>query len=407
MPGWHAATSQLRDSGRLLSAGVALEQHPDRTRLFMQWHQMSWPVFWDPFNILGLKVVPVTYLLNPDGAVLVVQPSLDRVDEIGRRILTTTGTSSADPKSAPSRVFGPELTATPPHDPDPRALADHAAALAIWEQESLDRSVAVAREAAENSKDPALRFHLGVTLRMRHDSEQRRSGDFGEAVAAWSEALTADPNQYIWRRRLQQYGPRLAKPYPFYDWVPSAREEIASRGESPVELAVEPHGAEYAAPADQPASAVHASPGPEPDRDALVATDEEGLLEVETIVIPPKPRPGEGIRVHLILTPNQARDAHWNNEAGHGEGWMEPPPGWEIDQRHQLLPTGPADISDETRHIEYELSIPPDARTPGVIGGHLLYYVCEGASGVCVYRRKDLRIPVELSIDQDIRPLAG
>ena len=52
---------------------------------------------------------------------------------------------------------------------------------------------------------------------MRHDSGFRRIGDFANAVNAWSQARNADPNQCIWRRRLQQYGPRLAKPYPFYD----------------------------------------------------------------------------------------------------------------------------------------------------------------------------------------------
>lgn len=86
---------------------------------------------------------------------------------------------------------------------------------------------------------------------------------------------------------------------------------------------------------------------------------------------------------------------------------MEAPPGWQIDQGHQLLPTGPADIGDEIRHVESELVVPTDASTGAVISGHLLYYVCEGSTGVCLYRRQDLQIPVEISIDDDITPLAG
>ena len=81
-------------------------------------------------------------------------------------------------------------------------------------------------------------FRLGVALRKRYDSPHRQPGDFQAAVDAWKGALDIDPNQYIWRRRIQQYGPRLDKPYPFYDWVPQAREEIAARGETPVGLTV-------------------------------------------------------------------------------------------------------------------------------------------------------------------------
>ena len=68
---------------------------------------------------------------------------------------------------------------------------------------------------------------------MRYDSAHRREGDFQRAVEAWSRALEIDPNNYIFRRRIQQYGPRLSKPYPFYDWVSRARDEITARGETP------------------------------------------------------------------------------------------------------------------------------------------------------------------------------
>ena len=61
---------------------------------------------------------------------------------------------------------------------------------------------------------------------------------FQRAIDAWGQALAIDPNHYIWRRRIQQYGPRLIKPYPFYDWVEQAAREIRARGETPVELAV-------------------------------------------------------------------------------------------------------------------------------------------------------------------------
>src|SRR5579863_2369784 len=72
--------------------------------------------------------------------------------------------------------------------------------------------------------------------------------DFRAAVEAWGTALDLDPNQYIWRRRIQQYGPRLDKPYPFYDWVVAAEAAIRKRGEAPIVLPVRPDGAEIAQP---------------------------------------------------------------------------------------------------------------------------------------------------------------
>ena len=99
-----------------------------------------------------------------------------------------------------------------------------------------------------NREDGNAHFRLVVSYRRRHDSDLRQSDDFQTAVNHWGHALDLDPNQYIWRRRIQQFGPRLAKPYPFYDWVSTARREISARGETPSVLVTEPGGAEIASP---------------------------------------------------------------------------------------------------------------------------------------------------------------
>lgn len=57
MPGWHAATEELQQAGRLSLAGVVEEQHPDRARLFMQWKRLDWPVVVDSLDLLGVSVV--------------------------------------------------------------------------------------------------------------------------------------------------------------------------------------------------------------------------------------------------------------------------------------------------------------------------------------------------------------
>lgn len=368
---------------------------------------MGWPVLWDPFNLLEFPVVPVTYLLDAAGEVLVVQPNLERAQDILERIvdLPPAPGEVRDAGQIPSRS-SPGVTEAPASDAEPQTWSDYAVSLALWGgADGLGEAVDAARLAAERSDDPVSWFRLGVVLRMRYDSEFRRAGDFADAVNAWSRALEADPNQYIWRRRLQQYGPRLAKPYPFYDWVPHAREDIEARGEPPTELVVEPHGAEFA----QPASEIQeeGSVEKEPDPEARVRTDEKGLVEVETVVIPSNPRPGDSVRVHLILTPDQTRDAHWNNEAGDSEIWVDPAPGWKINDNHQHISVGTGDVSDEPRHLELEVAIPNTAETAETLTGYLLYYVCEGAAGVCIYLRRDLEIRISTTTSSKAVGLAG
>lgn len=406
MPGWHKATSQRPEPDRLATVGVVLEQHPDRARLFMQWHEMDWPVMWDPFNLLEFPAVPVTYLLDATGKVLVAQPLMDRAEDIHRRLLDDSEDSGEKPDGSMSHPTA-AVTPTPGSDAGPEAWTDHATSLALWGGvDRIDVAVDAARRAADGATDPVLWFRLGVVLRLRNDSVHRRVGDFAEAVAAWTKALNMDPNQYVWRRRLQQYGPRLAKPYPFYDWIPRARDEVEARGERPVVLLVKPQGAEFAQPGDG-LEAESVKPGSEPDPDARVHEDEKGLIEVETVLIPPTPRPGDTVRVHLVLTPDNSVDTHWNNEAGHSELWVDPPANWQVDRSHQLLPIGRGEVSHETRHLELEIAVPDSAETTHTLQGYLLYYACEGAAGVCVYRRRNLDIPIPIATSDEDVGLAG
>lgn len=373
----------------------------------MQWHGMDWPVLWDPFNLLEFSAVPVTYLLDEEGTVLVVQPLLDRADDLRDR---TDDLYSDDGPEPGGFTPGPPPEISPPPTAEalPSDWSDYSVSLVLWGGAGrVDEAVDAARKALEGRDDPVSWFRLGVVLRMRYDSDLRQVGDFAEAVAAWSRALDADPNQYIWRRRLQQYGPRLAKPYPFYDWVSRARTDIEARGERPHDLAVEPHGAELAQPATDLEEERRGEPESEPDPDNLVQTDQKGLVDVEAVLVPPTPRPGETIRVHLVLSPNQRLDAHWNNEAGHGELWVIGPRGRRIDPNHQVLPVGPGDVSDEERHLEFEVEVPETGEDTLDLTGYLLYYVCESATGVCVYLRQDVHVTIPIAAGEQAPGLAG
>src|SRR5262249_9321156 len=161
----------------------------------------------------------------------------------------------------------------------------------------------------------------GVCYRRRCETTLRRQGDFQAAVDRWGRALDLDPNQYIWRRRIQQYGPRLDKPYAFYDWVETAEKDLRARGEKPVPLAVRPGGAEIAQPVKALAAPAEARA---PDPDGKVHRDKDGLIRAEVTVAPARVRPGQAVRVHVVLRPDAKKLAHWNNEAEPLRLWVDP-----------------------------------------------------------------------------------
>jgi hypothetical protein len=169
-------------------------------------------------------------------------------------------------------------------------------------------------------------FRLGVALRRRYESAAQPENDFQAAVENWGRALELDPNQYIWRRRIQQYGPRLGKPYPFYDWVPEAERAIRERGERPVELPVRPEGAEIAKPT-QGFEAFPSATAPDPT--GQVARIEPGSVTAEVTVVPRAVVPGQAARVHVVFrVAAPPGKVHWNNEAEPLRWWLDPPEGW-------------------------------------------------------------------------------
>ncbi len=263
---------------------------------------------------------------------------------------------------------------------------------------------------------PEIQFRLGVAYRMRYETQQvaasspdaspepatanenagvsddTRANDFQSAVDAWSRALSLAPNQYIYRRRIQQYGPQLDKPYPFYDWVAQARADILARGETPVELAVEPRGAELAGPVSAPPAAPSAVESPDPS--GRIERDRAHLIRAITTVIPAQVRPGQALHVHLEFRPTGG--AQWNNEAEPLLVWIDLPSGWSA-ASNPLRGTLPRSAeSTETRILATDLHSAADQPFSGTIPAHALYYVCEPQSGTCRYLRQDFPIQVRV-----------
>ena len=393
----------MQQRGDVRMVGIIPEQHPERCRLFMQWKQMGWPILVDPLNLLGVSAVPITLAIDEYGIIRGKNLRVDAAAELDETFLSKSfdppvGSASRESAEQPAQPAAPSLEDLKPGpSASIQAWRAYGDALVLWGgDDRLDEAIGAYQRVLK--LDPSggpTHFRLGVALRKRYDSARRQPNDFSAAVRQWRLALDIDPNQYIWRRRIQQYGPRLDKPYSFYDWVHQAREEILARGEEPAPLRVEPGGAEFAHPAETFTS--ETSERTEPDPRGRIHRDEAGFIRAETTIVPPVIRPGESARIHVVFRPNTAIKAHWNNEAGDLEYWLTPPEGWQAGQRSLTVANPPALVSLEARKIEFEVRCPENAQ-PGQVqlSSYALYYVCEDVNGTCLYRRQDIQIPIEV-----------
>lgn len=406
MPVWHKKTQEWVAAGKLVVLGITQEQHPDRCRLFAQWQRFDWPILWDPINLMESTAVPIVIAIDEHGIVRSTRP---RPDTFEREFLNV----SFSPDAGEAPITNSEDTAQSTKRPDlavlrqiatqeksARAYREFADAAILWGGTTqVGAAIDAYRNAWEQTPaDGAAMFRCGVAYRIRYDSELRQTDDFQKAVDAWEQALASNPNQYIWRRRIQQYGPRLEKPYSFYDWVEQARTEISARGEVPLKLTVDPHGAELARPARE--FGVDAEEVKSPDPDGRIQRDAATLIVPEVTLVPTKVRPGGSARVHIALTPDKARRAHWNNESDPLEFWVECPDGCQVSKvRHVVAPSNGQPTSDETRTVDFEIQIPADANGTLKLNVFALYYVCEDKDGTCQYLRRDVVVPIQVAAE--------
>ena len=406
-------------SGELVVLGVVQEQHPNRAKLYKQWRQIDWPILVDSLNLLDLAVVPVPVTIDESGIVRhagrmpsslateFVRKTYDTV-KIGKNF---NRAERADPQKLRQQVSesgGPTRLA------GAKAYRDLGDAYFFEPaSESLDRCIEAYQQAIKlDPRDGRAHFRLGAALRKRSESTHRRPGDAQAAVAQWGEALATNPNQYIWRRRIQQYGPRLDKPYNFYAWVEQARNEIKARGDKPVQLAVEPTGSELiAAPrggrrgrsGPESSSADHASlvQMKNSDPQGKIVRDSKNMVTIETVVTPARVQPGQRVRVRATFRLNEKSRPYWNNEAGDGVTiWVDVPGVFTLGEGESkysnpyqgVLAPGKAETR-ETRVLEFELTVSDKLPAGEVeLAAYALYYICENKGGKCLYVRQDFNV---------------
>jgi tetratricopeptide (TPR) repeat protein len=396
VPVWHEATREWVKQGRLVLLGVTQEQHADRCGLFAQWKRFDWPILHDPINLLEAPAVPIVVAIDEHGIVRAIRP---RPETFEAEFLDKTFDDDAQP-GAPRSAGPPDpasLRRKAESNPTAGAWRAVGDALAIWGgAERSDQAIdAYARALTLDPSDKNALFRLGVAHRMRHESPRRRPGDFQAAIDAWGRALALDPNRYIWRRRIEQYGPRLAKPYAFYDWVAQARAEISRRGETPVPLTVEPYGSELAGPVRDVLAG--ASVPSELDPEGKIHRDLQRLIEAEVVVVPRRVRPGQGARVHITFRPSADHKARWNNESTPLRVWIAGAEGWTISPRLLEAPQGDRPETVEERRLDFEVKAPSTAEGKARLAAYALYNTCEEEGGLCLFLRQDLTVEVEVA----------
>ncbi len=396
MPVWHEKAEAWRKQYDLVLLGVTQEQHPQRCRLFAQWKQIDWPILHDPINVIGCSAVPIVVAIDEHGIVRSVGP---RPESFEQDFLKQTFPKVDSEETTPSKTDHPDLAVLRKKTETDRsadAWRRFGDAVVLWAKpDRIDEAIDAYQQAIQlDPGDDATQFRLGVCFRMRYDSPRRRPGDFQAAVDHWSEARTIRPNWYIYRRRIEQYGPRLIKPYPFYDWVAAAQAEITARGDKPISLPVLLSGAEIAMPSRNFADTSDAVESPDPQ--GRIHRDTQGLIATETTVVPPRIPPSGSARVHLTMRPSTGGKAHWNNESEPLRVWIDPPAGWQVEPRLLSAPQGDRPETTEPRHLEFELRAPAGASGRIDIPAYALYYVCEDAGGRCLFLRQDIAITVRV-----------
>jgi hypothetical protein len=420
VPVWHELLKERVARGELRVIGLTQEQHADRCALYAQWRGFDFPILWDPFNLTRSAAVPMVMGVDANG-VLRAQLSARRaeasLDEFLGMLWPAQVLEPADPY--PSLDLASSRADTYPRDPNSAAQYGLAKVLfhrvnhgagptrAVFE----DALSKVGGYAAMEGSPAEARFRLGVLYRLRYDTPHRESADFQASLDAWMGALLENPNQYVWRRRIQQWGPRLDKPYPFYDWVEQAMLEVRARGQQPVVLEVPLTGSEVAGRSNEIPLREREDTHPDPEakltRDSgkLVGLDHAAALH--TGIASKRVRePAGTARVHLVLRLNRASDVRWGNEAGPTQVWVEVPEGWNVRRNLWTLPVPDGEVSStEVRGLDFEvrppgITGPPDDDAKGppppapVVRGTAFYYVCEGQSGVCRYVAQDFEVPI-------------
>ncbi|MDF1839511.1 MAG: hypothetical protein P1V35_16705 [Planctomycetota bacterium] len=406
MPVWRDITKELRESGDLQVVGIVQEQHPDRTQLYADWQGLDFPILWDPFNTLGVEYVLIASFVDAHGIVRATGLSPKDPERLRALIDAKNSPPDGDWKAAEPWVTPSMGRTRIAHRPGSLEAVKASMSRVLWpvpetspSKAALDELVGqTEKRLAASDVQAADHFRAGVARRLRFDSSHGSQGDGQAAIDHWVQALTRNPNQYIWRRRIQQWGPRLDKPYPFYDWVNQAFSDLKERGQPHAPLQTVLSGSEVAGkrgPARAETSEqVEPDPGGKLERDGGVLVGIECASAPHSDIVNPDASPSEkSARVHLSIKP--LAGSQWTPDTDAAQVWIQAPEGWRMDNKLQTFPQ-PTEASTKKRlALDFEIHAPKEARK-GTLTGYVVYSICK-PDGVCLFRRQDFSLDVRVA----------
>ncbi|MBL4770960.1 MAG: hypothetical protein JKY61_07435 [Planctomycetes bacterium] len=410
MPVWRDLTKELRESGELNVVGIVQEQHPDRTRLYAAWQNLDFPILWDPFNTTGIDYVLVSTFVDGYGVVRATGLSPRNGAKLKMLLNKDWLEQDGGPKTRAPWITPDMGQARIVHASGSLGAVKKAMSRFLWASEGtlppetvMDDLVQQLEERLD-SKDvhPEDHFRAGVARRLRLDSPHAAKGDAQASIDHWVNALTQNPNQYIWRRRIQQWGPRLDKPYPFYDWVDQAFEDLKTSGHAHAPLIAALSGSEVAgkpggsAPAPVPVS--------EPDPKGQLHRDKGLMVRLETAAAPNSKVANKGkskgplsARIHITLRP--LAGSHWTPDTEPAQVWLKAPEGWSVAQQGLHFPPVSKAQTAASCYLDFEISAPKDATT-GILKGYAVYSICK-PDGTCLFRRQDFSVQVRVANESE------
>lgn len=363
---WFERTKSHVTAKKLVVLGVDHEQHADRARLFAQWRGLAGPILHDPLNLSLVSELPTVVAIDEEGVIRAIQPSIDAIE----KSFIKKPWKKKKPMSKPEEAELPDprvTRRTAEEAREPSASRAHADALVLSGlPPQIDEAIKVYRDVIViDPKDAWSLFRLGVAYRIRYEREERQPGDFQAAVDAWAQAVRFAPTNAIFRQRFRQYGPSIEGSGAAYDWIPAARQDLARRGQKPMELEIEPLAMEMAAAPARGARISTPKKGKHP-------TDKDGQVSIETTVVRSADRKHANMaEVHVTLRPNGVQ---WEDGEAPIRIWLENSKSARPARPYLEFPKTGSKSGSEARTLSFSVELTSKSKTPhGTLKGDAVY----------------------------------
>lgn len=375
---WLETTKEHVENQKLVVLGAMLEHHRDRCRLFAQWKGIEIPVLHDPLNQAGVEKLPLLVGVDEHGVVQVIDPDPGRFtqDFISKKFKPSPLAIRAPVVNLPN----PKYTARMAEEArNAKGWREHGDALVLAGlSPQINEAILTYPQALKvDPQDSLSYFRLGAAYRLRYDSSERQPGDFQAAIDAWQEAVRVAPRNKVFHSNIQRYGVRHEKPASMYRWIKTARRELLARGETPVQLNVEPSPIEFAKRTKKFTSSHNT--GPANDVSKQETQDGQRAVDFESVVVRSTRSKSKRRHAQVLLIFRPIGGRSWYKQGEPMRVWIEPPKYLKVNRRFIEFANSESATSGKERTLNFEVSVAKKMRKkPISIKGHAVFQMMDG-----------------------------